>query len=378
MPVPSAPATVTLSVAVMTHPARAAQAEKLAAELQDCSVRVIQDPAPERGPATMRTARAAWAAVGQDATHHLVLQDDVMPAPGLLDAVRRAAGARPEHALAFFAEWGSRSATPIRIAALCGSAWAEVVDFYIPAQALVLPAAVARAADGYLATQDEDTPDDIALHGYLHGAGVPIWVSVPNLVEHADTPSLIGNQVLGLRRSACHLPDVGSARDLADPQGDAVTGLLAIPYFSWWDKAALCFTREGPTAAQWQQRPGRDVQDAYGIDDTVVDAAFEHQCGRFPAQRWSELTALVDKAKLRDLWTVAFSTGLLAGVHRPGLDEAATTSIPAQAALGSLAPGALRTVVSPERDGWVYSLLAPFVEAATRHGIAQARTVVAP
>lgn len=376
MPVSQTPDEVTLSVAVMTHPARAAQAEKLAGDLQGCPVQVIQDPAPERGPATMRTARAAWAAVAPDATHHLVLQDDVVPVPGFLDEVRRAVRAHPGHALAFFAEWGSRSATPIRIAALCGHAWAEVVDFYIPAQALALPAAVARAADGYLATQSEDTPDDIALHGYLHGAGVPVWVSVPNLVEHADTPSLIGNQIMGLRRSACHIPDAGGGRGLADPQRTAVTGLPAFPYFSWWDKAAQSFSRQSPTATQWQEGSGRDVTTAYGIDDAAVHAAFEDWCRSVPAQRWSELVGLVGRATLRDLWVVAFSTGLLAGVYRPGLDEAATMSVPAQTALASLAPGALRSVVDPERDGWVYALLAPFVEAAARHGIVLARTAV--
>jgi hypothetical protein len=50
----------------------------------------------------------------------------------------------------------------------------------------------------------------------------------------------------------------------------------------------------------------------------------------------------------------------------------ATTGRLARAAVASLAPGALRNIIDPEHDTWVYALLAPFADAAVRYGIALA------
>src|SRR5437660_12652471 len=128
----------------MTHPARVQSAERLGAEHRDRDLRIACDPAPELGPATLRTARAAWAMVAPHATHHLVIQDDVILPDRFFEHVAAALACRPDSALAFFAEWGCATATAIRVAALRGASWAEVVDWYVPTQALALPAAVAR------------------------------------------------------------------------------------------------------------------------------------------------------------------------------------------------------------------------------------------
>ena len=106
-----------ISCAVMTHPRRAEAARRLAGALPELAPAVVVDPYPEGPPSTLRTSLAAWAAVPGWATHHLVLQDDAEPRPGLVGALTALVGARPEEALSLFCEWGSATAT---MAALLG------------------------------------------------------------------------------------------------------------------------------------------------------------------------------------------------------------------------------------------------------------------
>jgi hypothetical protein len=79
---------VSLSVAVMTHPRRRDHAQKLAAALHPYPVDIVLDPAPDGPPESLRTAVRAWAAAG-DATHHLVVQDDIVVTDGFIGHVLR-------------------------------------------------------------------------------------------------------------------------------------------------------------------------------------------------------------------------------------------------------------------------------------------------
>ncbi len=74
----------------------------------------------------MRTARRAFAAATAEATHHLVVQDDVSLADGFLDALGATVALHPEAALSLFVEWGSRTAYLARWAAFTGSSGTRV------------------------------------------------------------------------------------------------------------------------------------------------------------------------------------------------------------------------------------------------------------
>lgn len=200
------PDTVRLSVAVMAHPHRAGQAERLCELIADLEPRIVFDPEPLGHPSSLRTAQLAWALPTKESTHHLVLQDDVEPCPDFGSQVRHAIGSRPTAALAFFTSWGSATARPARIASLTGHTWSRAVDRYTPTLALALPTPCAlrfaRYADLWARPGE---PDDEVMAVFLRAQNIPALVSVPQLVEHAWGPSMVGNEIKGLRRATCPL-----------------------------------------------------------------------------------------------------------------------------------------------------------------------------
>jgi len=70
---------------------------------------------------------------------------------------------------------------------------------------LIVPTGVARSFDDYVAEHEpECTQDDLAMARYLERSGVDTRLSVPNLVEHSETTSLVGNDFMGRRLATCY------------------------------------------------------------------------------------------------------------------------------------------------------------------------------
>lgn len=86
---------VMLSVAVMAHPKRRARAEALAVELD---ARIVWDQHDDEWD----TGARALAAIEPGATHHLVIQDDAVPAPGFLDHAAAAIVCHPSSPISFY------------------------------------------------------------------------------------------------------------------------------------------------------------------------------------------------------------------------------------------------------------------------------------
>jgi hypothetical protein len=350
----------------MTHPARLPAARRLAAQNVEMNLQVACDPAPELGPGTLRTARAAWRLVAPGATHHMVIQDDVILPRNFFEHVAASLERHPDRALAFFAEWGSCTATAIRVAALRGASWAEVVDWYVPTQALALPADVANGVDGYAAAQPADTPDDHVLLDHLRRCGVPVYASVPNLLQHADAPSLVGNQeAMGLRRATCYTPELAAA---GVPDGPVLSGLTHVPHFRWWDRWSECVTRANPedTAWDWEDtRTTRSWLESAGVPASLLRVPLD-EVPDGPAGAGS-LRERAGDAVLEDLWLTAFAVGLIAGDGHDVTEEAMTRETAARA-VDSLAPGALRVVLGPGDPSPLTDLLLPFVRGAVLAG----------
>ncbi|MEU2826940.1 hypothetical protein ABZ763_32920 [Streptomyces bacillaris] len=208
-----------VGAAVMAHPRRAAQAAELAAGLAGWGARVVTDPVPGGGAGALRTARAAWAAVAPDATHHVVLQDDVLPCRDFTARVADGIRELPDAPLALYANWNSWNGAATRAAALQGAAWVPAVPGeWTPSLALVLPRADVEAL---LAAVPADVtgpePDDTVLARELGRRGRPVLIPVPHWVEHADGASLVGNDVYGPRHSACFADDTAEGPDPAGP-----------------------------------------------------------------------------------------------------------------------------------------------------------------
>src|SRR5262249_1016036 len=151
---------------------------------------------------TLRTAKLAWSKVRDGATHQLVLQEDVQLCCGFGDAVTQALRVAPEGAIAFFSDWIMVTSQAVRLTAVVGGSWTPVLDFWSPTQALVLPAQLARQFAAFAERFSADKPDNAAIADLLAEHGLTTYVSVPNLVEHRPTQSLLLNDLsFGVRRS---------------------------------------------------------------------------------------------------------------------------------------------------------------------------------
>ncbi|MEY9836725.1 hypothetical protein ABH941_001945 [Streptacidiphilus sp. EB103A] len=323
---------VHLSVAVMAHPSRARAALRLQADLAALAPEVVFDPEPEGPPSALRTARRAWSAVAPGATHHLVLQDDAVPCAGFAAQAAAAARARPEDGLAFFTEWGSRTAHMVRIAALTGASWARAVDEYVPAPALLLPAHIARGFDEYAERKaDPATPDDVALDDYLRELGVASYVSVPNLADHLETPSLTGNDHMGARRCVC-LPADGDPP--ADWTGPAIEALPMVPQFSWWEGLSCIRVRDGDRYRKEWTAP---ILAARGLTAAELDATC---AAAVPA----EVREIVSEMLIAQWWLTACALGMVVadlGLSADRIPTAARQPVAARA-LATMFPGGVR------------------------------------
>ncbi|POM25296.1 hypothetical protein BTM25_39400 [Actinomadura rubteroloni] len=301
---------VALTASVLTHPRRAALARRLADH--DAVFTLTPDPDPDGSPTALRTALAAWSSVPPEATHHLVVQDDMILADGFLDRAVRAAAALPDAALSFFTLWDSRNAGAVRLGALAGVRWAAAAGEYAPSAAVLLPRRVAAGFTAFAAGRAGAWPDDILLHQYLRRAGTARFVAVPNAVEHADPASLAGNRWRGPRRSACWLP----ADPAAKSEESRIEGMSALPFIKYGK--ALCSVRVDAT--RWHDVPTERYLAGLGVAVPAGPPGIE-----------------------REVWLTGFALGAAARADRSAVvtGRAVPDSGVVAAALASIGPGGL-------------------------------------
>jgi hypothetical protein len=355
------PSEVRLSTVIMAHPRRQAAAQRLSEAHPGLAATVVTDPDPQGPPSALRTARLAWQAVAPDATHHLVLQDDAVLRPDFADTVAALVADRPRAAISLFSEWGSRTANAIRVAALLGHDWAPVMDDYLPSVALVLPAELALGFEEYASAKATPTAtDDVTLLDYLHGVEKIVPVAGP--VDHANPPSLVGNDVMGPRSAACLAP-----RTAAHGPGahSTLPMMTTVPYFCWWEQLAVCYVQDATSPDGWRRVPAEEALLSRGIGrEQVLDslrAALE------TARHREFLHDRVSDVLLAEVWTTAYTLGVVTRELGGAPDPARPF---ARAALATLAPGALRRVVPVRWLTSVGELLAPLVETAVLRGAA--------
>lgn len=198
---PAPPGSVSLRCWITHHPSRPYLPLRLldlladAACFGDAQPRVVFDPKPAGPVNPWRTYRRALeeAARADGATHHLFLQDDVLPCAGLLDAAREAARWRPAALVCLFVnDLAVQTSLRIRDAAARGAGWAPIVgERFVPTVATLWPAElVARAAVEARPVLDRPQADDEAVGDWAASAGAEVWATVPNLAQHdEDAPS---------------------------------------------------------------------------------------------------------------------------------------------------------------------------------------------
>jgi hypothetical protein len=359
--------TYRISTAVMTHPSRMESAERLVRSHPELAIKVIVDPRPDGPPAALRTARRAWAAMPATSTHHLVLQDDVQGTAQLGRHVVDAVAAQPLAPLSFFTEWGSKTAQAVRMAALSGRAWAEVVDHLHTSAAVLLPAPLVRDFLAHLATPgvaDEDTVADAdILFGFLRARGLMPLMSVPNLVEHIELASLLGNDVLrGPRHSPCFDP--------ALPVHDWTAGVWqdtpVLPHFSTRDARSYCHVRTGDG---WTARQTVDWLLDRGLPLRELIDHFRTNLNELAGV--AQIRSVLAETMLLELWVTAYATGIalreFQGLTPAELDDALRGPVGSRA-WSSMVPGAFRKILPLPVSRWLAEALQPLIEQAIHDG----------
>ncbi|MEV6908160.1 hypothetical protein [Amycolatopsis sp. NPDC051071] len=316
-----------LTGAVMTHPRRPGLEGRLLAAAPAGALRPVTDPDPAGPPTALRTAIRAWSAIAEGTTHHLVLQDDAVLADGFFDHALSAVAAAPHAGIAFYTNWNSRNGAAVRLAALAGASWVTATQEYTPTVALALPAQIAAGFADFAKAHGSTWPDDVVMSRYLRAAGVPVLLAAPNLVEHADEPSVLRNDSHGSRRSACFAVPPGDDWSL----GSGPLDPAVIPFFK--HGIAQCVVREGG------RRVTIDAERYFGRAGLDFDAC-QKQRFEVTGSAFQPLAALdrhLGEDAIEGLWTTAYLLGALGRGRR--LDRVGSL------ALGTIGAGGVCTTV---------------------------------
>ena len=312
----------------MAHPKRAESARALVARAPQGALSVVMDPDPSGAPSALRTALVAWSSIEAAATHHLLVQDDMILSNTFFERARRAIEVMPDAALALFSLWDSRNGAAVRLGALAGARWVPAVNEYTPCAAIILPKNVAAGYVDYARNCHGTWPEDILMHRYLRSAGVRTFIGVPNLAEHQDLSSLAGNAFRGPRLSACFLP-----ADPAAGEDNRLAVLSAVPFFK--NGTAQCAVRiPGSRRPRWQHLECEQYLRGWGVP-------VEDLRSRLP-----RIAAGLDPAAAWGVWLTSYTLGI---VHRVDVHDTAAGMVGPRRpdpdvlgrALASVGPGGL-------------------------------------
>jgi hypothetical protein len=297
---------------------------------------VVTDPDPDGIPSPLRTAKVAWAAVSDDATHHLVVQDDVSPARDMAHSVPHLITARPDHGIALYVNWNSpQNSYLMRRAALAESPWAYLsAHEYTPLLGFLLPATKALGLAAHLATlPDRLRDDDEAVTPFCRAQGIPVVATVPNLLEHRGDRSLAGNDSHGSRHSVIRASAFRANRQYW-LQADKVTRALKSHTQSHAPRpyavelvASTCRIRfvRSDTREVIEHAFGwhwRDWCQLTGIRAVEIISSWRDALGDLKLPGWSQ--AAVHSQPALELWAACFLLGVdtAYALHNDGLPHA--------------------------------------------------------
>ncbi|MDX3228654.1 hypothetical protein [Streptomyces sp. ME19-01-6] len=259
---------------------------------------IVLDPDPDGPPTALRSMMRAWADIPADSTHHLVLEDDAQLSPGFAEHAERAAAAAPHAAIAFYTNWNARNGAMVRVGVLAGARWVEAVNEYTPTVALLLPAAVGRGFADYVREHAGSGSDDILMSHYLAAAGVPTYLTVPNIVQHGAEPSISGNDGQGQRRAICFAapsPETDwSLRHIVEPD--------VVPYFELG--VAQCMARAG-RHSRWLRRGTEPSMRRLGLDVDLCHREFRESL----PSRADAAAGPLSEVTLEEIWQAAYVAG---------------------------------------------------------------------
>jgi hypothetical protein len=352
-----------ISAAVMAHPSRLPHVRRMIALHQGLDWQVAVDPEPGKPYGSLRTATLAWSLAPAWATHHLVVQDDVVLVPDFERRLAAAVALHPASALSLFVDWNSCTSAAARIAALSGARWFESADGHVPSQALVMPAGLARGFAAFADGHWVDGSDDTTLLAYLGHEHTLSLCCVPSLAEHCDGASLLGHDYHGSRKSVCLL---GPEHDAPTP-GDAgplVTDLPRLPAFHCHEAFMFWRCRHAGGAGS-PSRYVSELPERGGADGLVASVAWQLASGCD-----ADLAAAIHGGvpTLATLLATVIWLGLIAS-RQPGAGVPGLAADPVAAeAMATMVPGHLELLAEPAGLPQVCAELGPVIWRAVEAG----------
>lgn len=205
---------MTLSIAIMAHPRRAAAAERLAHELD---ATIVWDELDDE----WHTGRRAIAAYDPAASHHLVLQDDALPLP---DFRRHAAAALEHHPDALVSFYLGTSRPPqwqLAVDDACmraedtGNAWISA-PVLLHGVAIAIPTVEIPAMLAWCERLEVPYDERLGMY-WRYVLERPVMYTWPSLVDHDHGPTI------ALHRDGEHREEPRRARLVGHPQSWATT-----------------------------------------------------------------------------------------------------------------------------------------------------------
>ncbi len=179
-----------VSISIMAIPFRRANVEKIVSKIPEIPISVIYDTKSE---GCWQTAKKAWRSMPPDATHHLVLQDDIDVCDNFYATVLKVVEANPKAIISLFA---SRfRAEEMADAQARGVSW-MVRSRGLTAQAILMPRQYVIDFLYFCAMNIREgvwkpDQDDIRVRIWQNERKYPTWFTVPELVDHKSLlPSL--------------------------------------------------------------------------------------------------------------------------------------------------------------------------------------------
>ena len=184
---------MTLSICVQHHPSRGHLLRLLE---QLGGYELVVDPEPHSYRSALRTYLECLRRTPATATHRLVVQDDVIVREGFPELARAAIVERPDELVAFFVPGRTLLRRPMQAAYERGERWWQLPQSlnWTPLVALSWPAHLAAEfvpfgeqvidtrADRGLSTH----ADDPYVGAWRKKRKLPVWATVPCLVQHPD------------------------------------------------------------------------------------------------------------------------------------------------------------------------------------------------
>lgn len=181
---------MTVSVAVMAHPKRAAMVDELLADL-DRPAKVVWDEINDRHDTGIRAIEA----FDPTASHHLVIQDDVLPCRDLVAGVEAAAAYVPDgHPASFYVGRVRPFAGRVQEAvdAAEGASWIVMDGIYWGPAIMVPTVCIDELARWFRSPQARRVQNyDKRTSTWFERQGLACWYSWPSLVDHRGDESLV-------------------------------------------------------------------------------------------------------------------------------------------------------------------------------------------